>query len=73
MPAATHQSKRKLSATPRGKTSFSITADAKFKLTTLKAALRYAGFSATESLIIETLLESIDERDLIAKFKRVKA
>lgn len=71
--ASTARAPRRQKAAARGKTSFSITPQAKFKLTTLKAALRYAGFSATESLIIETLLESTDERDLIAKLKRVKA
>lgn len=53
----------------RGKTSFSLTPDAKYKLTTLKAALRRAGFSATESLIIETLLERTEAKDLMKIMK----
>jgi hypothetical protein len=60
-------------ALERSKTSLSLTPDAKYKLTTLKAALRFAGFSATESLILETLLETAEEDDLIKRFKRVKA
>lgn len=56
-------------ALPRGKTSFSLTPDAKYKLTTLKAALRLAGFSITESLIIETLLERTDAKDLMKIMK----
>jgi hypothetical protein len=60
-------------APERSKTSLSLTPDAKYKLTTLKAALRLAGFTATESSIIETLLETTDEGDLIKRLKRVKA
>lgn len=53
----------------RSKTSFSISPDAKYKLTTLKAALRREGFSATESSIIEALLEQTSAPGLMKIMK----
>jgi hypothetical protein len=70
-PAAPAEKKtvRREGAPHRDKTSFSLTPDAKYKLTTLKAALRRAGFSATESRIIEALIERTDARDLMKIMK----
>lgn len=42
---------------PKEKTSFSLSPDAKFKLATLKANLRRRGYPATESGIVEALIE----------------
>ena len=44
-------------ALPREKTSFSLSVEAKYKLTTLKAGLRRHGYRATESSIVEALLQ----------------
>jgi hypothetical protein len=49
----------------RGKTSFSLSVDAKFKLATLKADLRRRGLRITESLIVERLIESANSDDLL--------
>jgi hypothetical protein len=40
----------------REKTSFSLSTDAKYRLTSLKADLRRRGHSVTESSILETLI-----------------
>ena len=57
-------------AVSRGKTSFNITPEAKYRLSTLKASLRLAGVRATESLVIEALLSDADEKVLLSRFKR---
>lgn len=68
MPIASKRT-RSAQTRKRDKTSFSLTPDAKYKLTTMKAALRRAGFSATESLIVEALLEHTDASDLMKLLK----
>jgi hypothetical protein len=45
-----------LGALPKEKTSFSLSSEAKFKLATLKANLRREGHPATESALIEALI-----------------
>jgi hypothetical protein len=52
----------------RAKTSFSLTAEAKFQLATLKSDLRREGLPATESSIVEALIGTAraDERLLAA-------
>lgn len=46
-----------LAALPKEKTSFSLSPEVKFKLATLKANLRREGHPATESAIVEALIE----------------
>jgi hypothetical protein len=50
----------------REKTSFSLAADVKYKLSTLKADLRRRGHRATESLIVEALIEKANSDDVLA-------
>jgi hypothetical protein len=50
----------------REKTSLSLSVEAKYKLTTLKADLRRRGHRFTESLIVERLIEKATGDELIA-------
>jgi hypothetical protein len=50
----------------REKTSFSLSVNAKFKVATLKADLRRRGHRATESLIVEALIEKANSDDVLA-------
>jgi hypothetical protein len=50
-------------APKREKTSFALSSDAKFKLTSLKADLRRRGHAATESAILEALIFRADPTD----------
>lgn len=61
--------------TRREKTSFSLTPDAKYRLTSLKADLRRRGHPITESMILETLIERAheDERLIDALVKAVSS
>jgi hypothetical protein len=49
----------------REKTSFSLAADVKYKLSTLKADLRRRGHRATESLIVEALIEKANSDEVL--------
>jgi hypothetical protein len=52
---------------PKEKTSFSLSAEAKFKLATLKANLRRRGYPATESGIVEALIERASSDQLLVE------
>jgi len=49
----------------REKTSFSLATDVKYKLSTLKADLRRRGHRATESLIVEALIEKANSDEVL--------
>jgi hypothetical protein len=49
----------------REKTSFSLSVNAKFKVATLKADLRRRGHRATESLIVEALIEKANSDEVL--------
>lgn len=52
------------------KTTFLLTVDAKYRLSTLKAELRKAGHAATEAGIVELLIESADAKSLAAAYRK---
>jgi hypothetical protein len=47
------------------KTSFTLSAESKFKLSTLKAELRRRGHRITESFVVEQLIENASSGDLL--------
>lgn len=53
-------------STDREKTSFNLSVEAKFKLTTLKADLRRRGHRITESLVVEALIEKANSDEVLA-------
>lgn len=57
---ASRTGKPKTVETGRTKTSISLTPEAKFKLSTLKAELRLKGHSVSESEVMEALLGATD-------------
>lgn len=63
-----------LAALPKEKTSFSLSPEVKFKLATLKANLRREGHAATESAIVETLIErATSDESLLDAIKETQA
>ena len=54
-------------ALPKEKTSFSLSAEAKFKLATLKANLRRRGCPATEGGIVEALIERASSDEVLVE------
>jgi len=62
-----------ITAQPREKTSFALSAEAKFKLATLKANLRRSGHPATESAIMEALIQrAVIDEPLIGRVEELQ-